>query len=122
MGGICCAAGGGGPEQDIAFNRAAFISAQRLNVTRDYKLERLLGKGAFGSVHLAKHRKKGFTAAVKIQNIDPAKHDQWVSVSEEYSLLKECDHPNIVQIFDVYFDESTFAIVQEYVPNSAELD
>jgi serine/threonine protein kinase len=60
---------------------------------------RTIGKGLFGKVKLAKHKKRGTYKAIKVMEkkqiieVNQIEHIHW-----EYKLLKELEHPFIVLI------------------------
>ena len=70
-----------------------------------------LGKGSYGSVYLAHHRKTHIAHAVKVLNVDHATAYYLRKLQMEISLLKEIDHPNIVNLKEVYFGRRTVYLV-----------
>ncbi|KAF8649185.1 hypothetical protein AX16_005983 [Volvariella volvacea WC 439] len=94
-----------------------------------------IGKGASGRVKLAKHRRTGQLAAVKILPIaplvnsrasastQPTKTDkQRLGIDREITMMKLMNHPNIMRIFDVYEGEKELFLVLEYVEGGELFD
>ena len=69
-----------------------------------YRIGRVLGKGAFGKVSLAMHKLSEQLVAIKsmsketLQNED----DQRRRTKLEMGILKQCNHPNVVRLFDTF--------------------
>ena len=95
----------------IIINKANFISFKRHSITRDYKIEKSLGVGAFGSVKIAIHKQTGQTRAVKI--LKKSEQDEQ-KLFLEVEILAKLSHPNIMQVYEFYEDSTIFYIVSEY--------
>lgn len=94
-----------------------------------------VGQGASGRVRIAKHRRTGQLAAVKILPLTPklssrASLRTQVANSEKFRLgvdkeivtMKLMHHPNIMRIFDVYEGERELYLVLEYVEGGELFD
>lgn len=93
-----------------------------------------VGKGASGHVKIAKHRKTGQLAAVKILPLQPfktsraslvsqAKSDkQRLGIDREIIMMKLMNHPNIMSIYDVYEGEKELYLILEYVEGGELFD
>ncbi|OSD01424.1 Pkinase-domain-containing protein [Trametes coccinea BRFM310] len=93
-----------------------------------------VGKGASGRVKIARHRRTGQLAAVKILPLQPfltsrnaanaqakaEKHS--LGVDREIIMMKLMDHPNIMRIFDVYEGEKELYLILEYVEGGELFD
>src|SRR5262245_58725776 len=71
----------------------------------NYRLERLIGKGAGSQVFLAQDRRSGRWVALKVLELGgspatPQWHDALERFRREATLLHELDHPGIVGIVD----------------------
>ena len=73
-----------------------------------------LGEGGYGFVSIGEHKTTGIQRAIKsIPRNDKIDHQQVEKFIYEVELMKEMDHPNIIQIIDVYEDKDDFHIVTE---------
>ena len=64
-----------------------------------YKVGKVLGKGAYGKVHLGLHKLANMFVAMKSMSkkrLTEGKNNNKVKVDNEVALLKEIDHPGIV--------------------------
>ncbi|TFK46841.1 Pkinase-domain-containing protein [Heliocybe sulcata] len=94
-----------------------------------------VGKGASGRVKIAKHRRTGQLAAVKILPLQPivnsraslstqqAKSEkQRLGVDREITMMKLMNHPNIMRIYDVYEGDKELYLILEYVEGGELFD
>ena len=94
-----------------------------------------VGKGASGRVKIAKHKRTGQLAAVKILPIAPlmdsrnSLHTQHVKyeklrlcIDREITMMKLMNHPNIMRIYDVFEGETELYLVLEYVEGGELFD
>ena len=93
-----------------------------------------VGKGASGHVKIAKHRRTGQLAAVKILPLQPflssrsasnaqAKAEkQRLGIDREIIMMKLMNHPNIMRIYDVYEGEGELYLILEYVEGGELFD
>lgn len=117
-----------------AKEKAAAGGARAFDLPTDPKsigpwiLGETVGKGASGRVKIAKHKRTGQLAAVKILPIvflmDPrySFHDQHamyeklrLGIDREITMMKLMNHPNIMRIYDVFEAETELYLVLEYV-------
>jgi len=61
-----------------------------------------LGNGKFGLVRLGLHKESGRKVAVKIMNKKDMTNQDLELVKTEIDILKICQHPNIIRLFDVF--------------------
>lgn len=93
-----------------------------------------VGKGASGRVKIARHRRTGQLAAVKILPLAPfltsrsaanaqAKAEkQRLGIDREIIMMKLMNHPNIMRIYDVYEGEKELYLILEYVEGGELFD
>eukprot|EP00698_Gefionella_okellyi_P000233 TRINITY_DN10198_c0_g1_i1.p1 TRINITY_DN10198_c0_g1~~TRINITY_DN10198_c0_g1_i1.p1 ORF type:complete len:450 (-),score=114.11 TRINITY_DN10198_c0_g1_i1:102-1451(-) len=84
----------------------------REDPTRLFELFELLGKGSFGSVYKARRIATGATVAVKLLPMDDDESIE--DVRKEISILKDCNHPNVVKYFGCYVKDDKLWIAMEY--------
>ena len=66
-----------------------------------YRLLRVLGSGAMGTVYAALHEKLGRDVAIKVLNAELGQHgDALVRFQREAELVTKLGHPNIVAVYD----------------------
>ena len=83
------------------------------NIKETYKIEATLGKGSFATVKKAKNRATGERFAVKVVSKKKMTDEDKASLQTEIEILKSLDHPNIVNLIDVFEDERHWCLVME---------
>ena len=94
----------------------------------DYEVESFLGKGSIGKVFLARHRRIGRRVALKTVMLDQKFEDEQdrtefhKRLQREAELCASMQHPNIVTLYDVGYDEDVVAwLATEYVDGESLL-
>eukprot|EP01083_Nonionella_stella_P065915 173110_1 len=82
-----------------------------------YKIQKCIGKGAFGTAHLCKHRQSGKVAVLKKVNLGELPESMRESALLEVQLLSRLKHPFIVAYFDSFIEKKILCIVMEYCDN-----
>ena len=72
------------------------------NLTDIYDVKDKLGNGKFGLVRLGIHKTTGRKVAVKIMNKKDMTLQDLELVKTEIEILKVCQHPNIIRLYDVF--------------------
>ncbi|XP_071083309.1 uncharacterized protein [Haliotis cracherodii] len=80
----------------------------------DYKIIRELGKGAFGTVYLIKHKRAQEWFALKTVDLSKANSAERASAEKEANLMRELDHDHVVRYVASTFNGSTLFIFTEY--------
>lgn len=84
---------------------------------REYALDGELGKGGYGFVMAARHRRDGYEVAVKfitkarIPAVSWSIDDCGRPVPKEARILSQLDHPGIVKFYDLFEDDVYFYMV-----------
>ena len=78
-----------------------------------YDLEDNLGKGKYGLVKNAVHKKTGTKVAVKIVKKKELQLKDLELLKREIEVLKVCQHPNIIKFYDVFENQDYIYIVME---------
>jgi len=90
------------------------VSEKYGNISNDYELlDPPLGTGAFGQVRKGVHKTTGMVRAVKIIDKKLASADELEKLTNEVTIMKSLDHPNIVKVHEYYQDSKFFYIVTE---------
>ena len=80
-----------------------------------YDMVKDVGKGQFGVVKLATHKKTGQKVAIKTIKKKDMKQSALELQRNEIEVLKVCQHPNIIRMIDVFESPDYFFIVLEYL-------
>lgn len=72
------------------------------NLTDIYDVKDKLGNGKFGLVRLGIHKTTGRKVAVKIMNKKDMTLQDLELVKTEIEILKVCQHPNIIRLYDIF--------------------
>ena len=83
---------------------------------KDFKIEKQLGKGAFGSVSKVTKLSDGKTYAMKSVKIGKLSKPEQESALTEIRILCSLNNPNIIYYYEAFFDEptKTLNIIMEY--------
>jgi serine/threonine protein kinase len=85
------------------------------NLMEFYDMVKDVGKGQFGVVKLASHKKTGQKVAIKTIKKKDMKASALELQRNEIEVLKVCQHPNIIRMIDVFESPDYFFIVLEYL-------
>lgn len=79
-----------------------------------YDIGTKLGNGKFGLVKLATNKKTGQKFAAKFMSKKEMSNVDLELVRTEIEILKVCQHPNIIRIYDVFENMESFYICKLY--------
>lgn len=97
---------------DSSTNTKTYHQQQSQLLHETYKvLPQIKGEGTAGQVRQCIHRTTSKSCAVKTISKSHTKRKD--RIEREISILKQANHPNIIQVFDVYEDEREVHIVTE---------
>ena len=83
-------------------------------LTKYQKLEKI-GEGTYGLVYKARNRRTNQLVALKKIRLESEDEGTPSTAVREISILKQLQHPNIVQLLDVLHTDSTLTLVFEYM-------
>jgi len=72
------------------------------NLQDKYEVRQKLGKGKFGLVRLGINKKTGEKVAIKVMSKKEMNNQDLELVKTEIEILKICQQPNIIRLFDVF--------------------
>ena len=83
---------------------------------RDFKKEKILGKGSFGSVYLVRRRQDNKIYALKTVILDKLNKKEQENSVNEVRILASVNHPNVIGYKEAFWDDekSSLNIVMEY--------
>jgi serine/threonine protein kinase len=84
------------------------------NIEEYYEIKRDLGKGKFGQVKLAVHKKSQKEVAIKVIKKKNMTLKELELQKREIEVLKICQHPNIIRLIDVFENPEYIYIVLDY--------
>ena len=83
------------------------------NMSDYYELKETIGRGKFGLVKLAIHKKTGKKVAIKIMSKLSMKKSDIDLMRQEIEIMKMCQHPNIIRLLDVFESiEHTYIVME----------
>eukprot|EP01022_Parablepharisma_sp_SALTPOND_P020272 TRINITY_DN363_c1_g1_i1.p1 TRINITY_DN363_c1_g1~~TRINITY_DN363_c1_g1_i1.p1 ORF type:complete len:402 (+),score=38.29 TRINITY_DN363_c1_g1_i1:3023-4228(+) len=87
------------------------------NISIYYGFGRLIGKGNFAKVHIARRKSNDDVFAVKtiekVKLVDNPKN--LVSLEKEIRILRRINHPNVIKLYEVYENELYVHLILEYL-------
>lgn len=96
----------------LAIKKSDFIPfSRKSNIKNDYKFKKLLGEGVTGRVFLCEHKEFGYQRAIKV--ILKEENGYNSQTSEEFQILMDMDHPNIIKLYEVYETATCLYLVME---------
>ena len=88
-------------------------------ITATYRINDIIGRGAFGEVVLGTHIESDRKYAIKMLETSTLRPG---SLKAEVRILKELRHPNIVSLRDVFATEEYVYLVMEYARGGSLID
>lgn len=86
------------------------------DLTDDYEVVSKLGNGKFGLVKLGTHKETGRKVAIKIMKKEDMTEQDMELCKAELEIMKICQHPYIINIYDYIENEKYIYIIMEYCP------
>ncbi|GAP21829.1 protein kinase domain-containing protein [Leptolinea tardivitalis] len=89
-------------------------------VAKNYRIDRSVGRGAFGEVYLATHTGLNGKRAIKVLFRDSVGlgssdyEDYKNRFRQESQLMEWFNHPNIIRIYDFQEENDTLFLIMEY--------
>lgn len=102
----------------IIINKSIFVAYKKGSISKEYSFGKPLGAGSFGTVREAIHKLTGQSRAVKILKKSEQDEEKLFS---EVDILARLSHPNIMQIYEFYDDNTNFYIVSEFCSGESYL-
>lgn len=91
------------------------MSTNQRSIHEDYSIRETLGQGAYGKVVKVIHRRSGIVRAMKsIKKNTVLLDDENNELFTEISILKNLNHPNVINIYELFQDEKYYHIITEF--------
>eukprot|EP01027_Heterolobosea_sp_BB2_P016967 GEZU01024076.1.p1 GENE.GEZU01024076.1~~GEZU01024076.1.p1 ORF type:complete len:331 (+),score=90.96 GEZU01024076.1:85-1077(+) len=100
---------------------AMFFLNAGSNIRDHYEFGKVLGSGTFSTVRLAVHKQTGRQVAIKVIDKFNIEVNE-ASLKTEVTILKSVSHPNIVNLYDVYENETKVYLVMELLTGGELFD
>ena len=101
-------------DNSIKFDKDLLISEANKDPYKVYKEIKMLGEGSYGRVYLVSHKMIGAFRAMKIiQKVDNIDENNVLEILNEINVLKKIDHPNIIKLFEFYFQNNNYYLITE---------
>ena len=81
-----------------------------------YEVKQKLGKGKFGLVKLGINKETNEKVAIKVMNKNNMDSSDLELVRTEIEILKICQHPYIIKLYDIFENVDYIYIIMEYCP------
>ena len=100
-------------EQEFKLSYSQFVAKTRGNIFEHYKFTKFLSRSPSSIIRKVTHKIKKTERICKIISL-PKK--QCILAMKEVEILRNLDHPNIVQIIEYYLEDSFLYIILENIP------
>ena len=84
------------------------------NLLDQFNIKEKIGKGKFGLVKYGIHKETNRPVAIKIMAKKNMKKQDLELAKTEIDILKICQHPNIIKLYDIFDNSDYIYIVMEY--------
>ncbi|XP_037329303.1 serine/threonine-protein kinase Nek8 [Pungitius pungitius] len=87
-----------------------------------YEKIKVVGRGAFGIVHLCRKRSDGAFVILKEIPVEQMSRDERLAAQNECQVLKLLNHPNIIEYYENFLEDKALMIAMEYAPGGTLAD
>ncbi|XP_068173568.1 serine/threonine-protein kinase Nek8 isoform X2 [Antennarius striatus] len=87
-----------------------------------YEKIKVVGRGAFGIVHLCRRRSDGAFVILKEIPVEQMSRDERLAAQNECQVLKLLSHPNIIEYYENFLEDKALMIAMEYAPGGTLAD
>ena len=99
-------------KKTLKIDKGDFVRLKADNIFEEYDLKEKLCEGAYGCVYKFIQRKINYLRVVKAIKKKMVDKNEFMN---EIEVLKTVYHPNIIKLFDCYYDRTFYYMVEEYV-------
>lgn len=108
------------PSDDLHEKWIKALQAVSGNVTDYYDFGKLIGRGAYSEVFIARDKSRNELCAVKV--LERSNNEHAKLIDRELAVLRMLNHQNIVQIYDIFDSARETYVVMEYLAGGELLD
>ncbi|XP_026048953.1 serine/threonine-protein kinase Nek8 [Astatotilapia calliptera] len=87
-----------------------------------YEKIKVVGRGAFGIVHLCRRRSDAAYVILKEIPVEQMSRDERLAAQNECQVLKLLNHPNIIEYYENFLEDKALMIAMEYAPGGTLAD
>ncbi|XP_018603734.1 serine/threonine-protein kinase Nek8 isoform X1 [Scleropages formosus] len=87
-----------------------------------YEKIKVVGRGAFGIVHLCRRRSDNALVILKEIPVEQMTRDERLAAQNECQVLKLLNHPNIIEYYENFLEDKALMIAMEYAPGGTLAD
>ena len=84
-------------------------------MSNDYEILETVGKGGYGEVKKVVYKITGETRAMKIIKKESCDEEYMKSLTNEITILRMLDHPNIIKLYEIYQDSAFIYMIIEFM-------
>ena len=103
-----------GPAKNETFQTNLVAANKMSEFDKHYEMRDVLGEGITGSVHKIVSKETGKVYAMKTINLGRVDKAQLDELRNEIEILRQLDHPNVINLFETYEDKKSIKIVMEF--------
>ena len=90
------------------------MGTNKRNIREEYSIRETLGQGAYGKVVKVIHRRTSIIRAMKSIKKQNVIMDDENSLFTEINILKNLNHPNVINIYELFQDQKYYHIITEF--------
>jgi calcium-dependent protein kinase len=98
-------------DKEMNFNKENFVITTLGNINDNYMIIKLLDTGSFGKFYEVKNKTTNNIYACK--ELTKRKIKSIEKFNTEIKIMKKCDHPNIIKLYEIYEDDSHIDLIME---------
>ena len=103
-------------------HHGTLVGEKKSNIGEDYSIVRILGKGAYSEVYLAKQKVSGMERCIKVTRKKNLGVSESEAIFEEVKILRDIDHPHIMKVYEYYQNSSYIYIISEFLAGGELFD
>lgn len=92
------------------------------NIKDDYRFDAILGEGAFGCGIEATKLDNDQTVEITMYKKDVLDPQEAANLTSQIAALHKLNHPNVVEMIEVYDNENAYYVVMEYMDGGELFD